>query len=371
MSKKNKKSEWHLPLWSKIFLCLALLSALIRFVGTKSTAFAEWITVNVGFYIRRALAELTGGFKISLAEVLIILSPVILVLILFVASKRKGIKAKVSFLVCLLSVISLFYTGYVYTLGIGYHRTSLSSRIAVDAADVNEESLYKTLLILSSECENLIGDIEYSESGSSVSDIDFDTMCEEVLKGYERLDRDFPELNIQNFDSIAKPVNLSAGMTKLDLLGVYTYFTGESNVNVHYPDYNIPFTIAHELAHQRGIARENEANFIAFLVCIRADSPYVRYSGFINMFEYVLSSLGRTSVEKKREILNDIPDKMRGEMIAQSKFYQENKSELLGKISELVNDNYLKAQGTEGVVSYGLVTELCVAYYATSFDSAD
>ena len=121
---------------------------------------------------------------------------------------------------------------------------------------------------------------------------------------------------------------------KLEILGIYSYFTGESNINVHYPDYGIPFTVAHELAHQRGISRENEANFIAFLVCIRSDSEFVRYSGYINMFEYLASALGSTDREMLRAVYSDF-----------------------------FNDNYLKAQGTEGIISYGLVVTLAVAYY--------
>ena len=45
------------------------------------------------------------------------------------------------------------------------------------------------------------------------------------------------------------------------------------------------------MAHQRGIAREDEANFIAFLVCMASDDPYIRYSGYLEVYEYVASSL--------------------------------------------------------------------------------
>ena len=126
----------------------------------------------------------------------------------------------------------------------------------------------------------------------------------------------------------------------------------------------IPFTVAHEFAHQRGISRENEANFIAFLVCIRSSDPYVRYSGYVNMLEYVASALNRTDKEAGSSLYAALSAEVYGEMRAYSKFYYDNKSELLGTISEFVNDNYLKAQGTEGVVSYGLVVRLAVAYYS-------
>jgi hypothetical protein len=152
-------------------------------------------------------------------------------------------------------------------------------------------------------------------------------------------------------------------MTYLEILGIYTFFTGESNVNVHYPDYTLPMTVAHEFAHQRGISRENEANFIAFLVCIRADDPYVRYSGYVNMFEYVASALAKTNKQLLLDVYEATDSRMYGEMRACTDFYYANRLELIGNISNFFNDNYLKSQGTEGVVSYGMVVELCVAYY--------
>jgi hypothetical protein len=194
--------------------------------------------------------------------------------------------------------------------------------------------------------------------------ISFDDMNQEILKGYRRFCEDFPELDLKSFDSKAKPVILSRAMTSLEILGIYSYFTGESNVNVYYPDYTAPFTTAHELAHQRGIARENEANFIAFAVCIRADNPYVRYSGYMNMFEYVASALARTDRELLLSVYEDIDERLLTELRAYSAFCADNKNEFWGTVSDKVNDTYLKSQGTEGIVSYGLVVELCVRYYA-------
>ena len=54
-------------------------------------------------------------------------------------------------------------------------------------------------------------------------------------------------------------------------------------------------------------------------------------------------------------------------MEAYNEFYYANKNEFLSDISHFFNDNYLKLQGTEGVISYGLVTELCVKYYDGKF----
>jgi hypothetical protein len=152
-------------------------------------------------------------------------------------------------------------------------------------------------------------------------------------------------------------------MTALRTTGVYTYFTGEANVNVHFPDYSTPFTTAHEFAHQRGYSRENEANFIAFMVCIRSGDPYVEYSGYISMLEYISSALNKTDKEAYKSLYSTLDERIKGEFAAYSEFYYANENVFLGNLSNFINDKYLKSQGTEGIVSYGLVVKLCVAYY--------
>ena len=353
----------YIPKWAFFLFLLAGISFVALFVGRRNSDFAEWISNGVGYYIRMAFGRVSSAVPFSIGEILIFSSPVIVITIIALALGRGSFSGFVRFLSGTLAILTLFYTGYVYSLGIGYHRVPIDEKLGYAEAEIDAQSLYSTALILKSECESLIESVYFSESGSSEARAEFDTLSQEVLLGYERLDTDCPELNIKGFESRAKAVRASSLMTKLELLGVYTYFTGEANVNVHYPDYTTPFTIAHEMAHQRGIARENEANFIAFLVCMRADSEYVRYSGYMNMLEYVASALYKTDKELYRTLVSSYDARMIGEINAYREFYEANKNELLGKISETVNDNYLKSQGTEGTVTYSLVVKLCVSYY--------
>ena len=82
------------------------------------------------------------------------------------------------------------------------------------------------------------------------------------------------------------------------------------------------------------------------------------------MFEYVASALGRTDRELLLSVYDDIDEKLLSELRAYSNFCADNKNEFWGTVSDKVNDTYLKSQGTEGIVSYGLVVELCIRYYA-------
>jgi len=226
--------------------------------------------------------------------------------------------------------------------------------------EVSAEELAQTARILAEHVNGELDSITFRFQSHSVMPYDFDTMSGHLMDAYERVCEKYPF--IQKLHSRVKPIALSEPMTYTHISGVYTMFTGESNVNVNYPDYVIPYTAAHELAHQRGIARENEANFVAFLVCMEAEDPYIRYSGYVNMYEYVSSALYSASPELYREVLYSLDMRMRYEMIAYNTFFDQYRENKVAEVSEAVNNSYLVIQGTEGTKSYGMVVDLAVAY---------
>ena len=187
-------------------------------------------------------------------------------------------------------------------------------------------------------------------------------MNRKLLECYERLEEDYSF--IKSFESRVKPIMLSEPMSYTHITGVYTFFTGEANLNVNFPDYTLPFTAAHELAHQRGIAREDEANFIAFLVCMKSDDPYIRYSGLLNLYDYVIAALASADTERFLHCYQSLGADVRGERIAYSRFFDKYRDNVIADISNATNDLYLQSQGaSEGSRSYGMVVELAVAYY--------
>ena len=80
-------------------------------------------------------------------------------------------------------------------------------------------------------------------------------------------------------------------LSALGLAGFYSPLTGEAVVNPGDCPDTLPFTICHELAHQAGIAREDEANFCAFLACERGNLPRFRYAACFTTLLYTMRSL--------------------------------------------------------------------------------
>lgn len=159
-----------------------------------------------------------------------------------------------------------------------------------------------------------------------------------------------------------KPVYFSGLLSRFGVSGVYSPFTGEPNYNALQNDCDLPFSIAHEMAHQRGFAREDEANFIAFLICTKASNPYVRYSGYLGALR-VLGVLLRIAPERYREVAAALGEGPRADLKARAQFWARY-SGRLANFGQSVNHVYLKVNGVRsGVRNYNEASALIVGYY--------
>ena len=189
----------------------------------------------------------------------------------------------------------------------------------------------------------------------------FREMNDLLLASYKDVEKQIDGLC--TYSACTKPIRLSEPMVYTHITGVYSFFTGEANVNTAYPDYMQIYTAAHELAHQRGIGREDEANFVAFLACVESEHPYIRYSGYMNLLEYVLSALYAADPAAFYNLSEKFNRTIRSELYGYQSFRSRYEDNLIGDISSGVNNAYLTVQGADGLQSYGLVVDLAVAYF--------
>ena len=351
-----------MPRFVSISLAIFTVSLLVYVACIRSSPTADFVNATVSSVIRRALADATRFLPFSLFELLIILAPVILSMLVFLLVRRGTDRVhRVRGVMAVVGAVSLIFTSYIYTLGIGYHTTPLDERIGIEAdSDISADELLLTVNAVLDEI-NAIAPTLTPVDGQTRLSYSTDELSAQLVEAYGAMIERYPILT--PFDSRVKPVRFSTVMSDLRIMGIYSFFTGEANVNVEYPDYCLVFTSAHEMAHQRGISRENEANFVAFLVAISSDDEYIRYAGYLNLYEYLVSALYSLDHDLYYSVHSRLHATARADIRASSAVYNEHKDSVLGRINERLNDAYLKANGTEGVVSYGYVVRLAVAYY--------
>ncbi len=352
-----------LPLFAKISFAVAGFCALLFVAFIISEPFADFFNRYISSVFRAVLAKITSFIPFSLAEMILLLSPVIVVFIVRYASRRYCDSWRDALIFCgaIVSVLAIFFSSFTLSFAAAYRGARLDKKLDIERREVSAQELYDTALILSDEVNEAAKRVYFQTDGFSLMPYGYGEMNDKLLAAYDTACDKYSF--VQRLDSKIKPVMLSGLMSYTHITGVYTFFTGEANLNVKFPDYTLPFTAAHELAHQRGIAREDEANFMAFLVCLESDDPYIRYSAYLNLYEYVMNALYSADRELYIDAYSRISLRVREEQAAYANFYEKYRDSVASDVSEAVNNSFLVIQGTEGTKSYGMVVDLAVAYY--------
>ncbi|MDF1839764.1 MAG: DUF3810 domain-containing protein [Planctomycetota bacterium] len=161
-----------------------------------------------------------------------------------------------------------------------------------------------------------------------------------------------------------RPLRFWHTFANLGISGIFIPMTGEPHFNVGVPACRHPFVAFHEIAHQRGFAREDEANFLGWLLCSRSGDAHYRYAGNLAALSYVMSALSRHDRELASQLRESIPEVATADNRAVRAFWKSFESPVR-QISLKVNDTYLKSQGqSHGVRSYGRMVELMLAYHS-------
>ncbi len=317
--------------------------------------------------IAKILSWITGILPFSLAE-LIIISVTALLLWYFIKTildlykcKSKRLKILKNFFLNILAAMGLVYFSFQILWGFNYQRLTASKIFELNVRKSSTNELARL-------CESLVNSSntlrkKINENKDGVMELPYNK--KNVLKtahlGYDIVSLKYTKLK-GNYGS-PKPLLLSVPMCYTGITGFYFPFTNEANVNMAEPVSFLPFTTAHEMAHQRGFAKEDEANYISYLVCINHPDVNFQYSGTLAALSYSLNALQKNDAEKYRTlilscnkgVLNDI------------KYNQEFWARYSGPIEEIndkINDTYLKSQNQQsGSKSYGEMVDLLLAAY--------
>lgn len=363
-----KKKVWDtllrcVPIWSAILFILFGAAVVVSFLVKKSGALANALHETVGVGIRAVMATLTTWIPISLAEFLLISSPILLALLIIAVTRRvkRSPVEGIRFCVALLSLVSVVYTISAFGYEPGFYVESVEEKLDIEREDLSPEQLYETAMILVDEIEKDLPYVSFPQNTYSAMTFSYSELNKKLNKAYGTLCDTYPDF--QRLYSNTKPVMLSEPWTYTHISGMYTFFTGEANVNVNYPDFIVVSSAAHEMAHQRGINREDEANFVAYLVCSMSDDPYVRYCGNLDVLNSVMNQLYSASQDLYWQVSDRVPKAVKNENTAYSKFFDKYRKTVVSDVSTAVNDKFITSNNQPaGVKSYGLVVDLVAAY---------
>lgn len=168
---------------------------------------------------------------------------------------------------------------------------------------------------------------------------------------------------IDNF----KPSLYSGFMNYTGVLGYYNPFSTEAQYNSHLPHTYLPFTLSHESAHQLGFAREQEANFVGYLVGIGSENPEMRYSTEYFALKSLLRALITEDEDFVKTVIAQYSDEMKRDYQAEKDFVEEYQGPM-NTFFAFTNDLFLKTNQQEGAVTYSYFVDLLVRYERMNHD---
>lgn len=194
----------------------------------------------------------------------------------------------------------------------------------------------------------ITNELEFEDNGEIKWDVDLATLAADVIAAHSFADDDYYHPFIGN----VKGMYSSALFTELQITGLAFAPFGEANINTLNTKIGLPLTIAHELAHTRGVMREDDASQLAFYVCLNSDAPYLRYSAYAATFyqlEAMVSETYITAAERENLVPLDPTFNLSRNYV--NTYWAEH--DLLGDIGDQINDLYIKSSGIEeGTDSY-------------------
>jgi hypothetical protein len=354
-------------------LLAASMMAVALFLFSRSPERVEiWFTHGLSQDINQLLGGMTGTVSFSIAEwvegaaiLWIFVAPLTVI-----RDVRSGMRTAREALwsgvlngAALLAFVVIAFYGL---WGLNYARAPAVERLSWTAVDLREpgsgaelEALAATLV---TRVNGLYRTLHNSDDLGTLSTPSnrFDPLLDD---GWRRA---VAELGLHPSVAVprgpAKPLLSSPLWSRLGIAGFYFPFTGEANYNRDQPQWQLTHTIAHEKAHQRGFASEDEANFFGFLACIYSDDDFVRYGGWLFAQRKILRALLDNHPEEAAALIaTRLPGVQRDvdEMHAFWARYQGAGT----TVGSAVNDAYLRANRVEGgIKSYSLSTRLIVAW---------
>ncbi len=306
-------------------LFLFLISIFLIGLASKYNELTELIYTNViNKFIREKLSSIFTYLPFPLGDILSFVFIAFIVYCLISLVKKLSKTSNVfEFLYRLfwgiVNISSILFFVYVVVFALNYHTPSVNdilidkynrkyaTNVKVDVDNVKRVEVYNFLLEKAEETRKLAlnSKIKYSTNNLFL-------VSEQAKEGYRIIADTFPKLSGEYEN--AKLSIISPVFTFFGLDGRHYNLTNEISLNKNIPDDYLPYIVSKYMAYQRGVAREDEACFYAYLACINNTDPKFKYSGYISALEDVISTLRKNDKIDYNKLIVNIDPKIRKDL---------------------------------------------------------
>lgn len=364
VKKRGPAAIFALCPWAHV---LALLGALVvgaHLVLRRNTAVMRRLSTGFVQPAHRVLAVLTAKLPFSLAEFLYAL--VIGGTLVYVAAElvrlicRDGRGRRLYRLLMRLLALGLAIYALFCTLwGVYYYGDDFVEKSGLAMEEISAEDLELVTLYFAARVNDFAPEVPRDGEGCCASN-----RAELLARSpalFRRVTEDFSCL--AGPEVPAKGMFFSRIMSIIDFTGFFCPFTGEANVNADFPVGLFASTVAHELSHQRGVAKEQEANFVAVLASLASGDAEYGYSASLLAYVHLGNALASVKPEAYRMISEGLDAGARADLRASSEYWARYESPVQ-TVTDAVYEGFLQSYDQKlGMRSYGACVDLLVNYY--------
>ena len=345
-------------------LIMLLLLCVAVHVFSRYTGLVESLYSN-GFYraYSKILRTLTGLVPFSIGDIIygLLFMWIIWKVILWVRNLRnrraKVTSAKGGLIYKTLIILSVVYLIFNISWGINYNRKGIATQLGIKVEKYSVPELKELNCMLSEKVVASKKALDYKKNVYPGSR----QLFQKVSLAYREAGKKYVFLNYHP-PSMKSSLWAWAG-NYMGFTGYYNPFTGEAQVNTTVPKFLQPFIACHEAAHQAGYAKEQEANFVGYLVGSNSADTLLQYSVYLDLFVYANRNLYRTDSNAAKLYVQDLDPAVLNDLREWRKFNLHHKS-FLEPAFRLLYGLFLRGnQQPQGLLSYDEVTGFMIAYY--------
>jgi len=176
------------------------------------------------------------------------------------------------------AVVAIYAVWFELSWGWNYARAPLETRVRFDSARVTPQNA----ALLRARAMANMNALAVAAHAHSTQPLDVDALRAQWLPAVQRAgDYWTPRVGPPK-PTVADPFMVATGTSG---------FVNPLTLNVAMASdllwFERPFDLAHEWSHDAAYAREDEANYLAILTCLRSPVPAVQYSGWFELFLYL------------------------------------------------------------------------------------
>jgi hypothetical protein len=346
----------------KILLVLLAITLVIKIFSANEEWVEKYYTYGVYPTIARGLRILFGWIPISIGDLLYASAAIYLIIKVFrfiqhlrnkTLTKEKWIKLARSFF----KIALVIYLVFNILWGLNYDRKGIAKQINLDVQQYSLQDLDTLTTVLLHRVNVYAEKIDTNNREKLANP---NQLFMESTKAYNRAADKWPFLKYTN-PSIKASLFTRIGHF-IGFTGYYNPFTGEAQVKTTVPEFLKPFIVTHEIAHQLGYAKENEANLVAYLASANCENLDFKYSIYFGLYYYSIREVAKRDTVMAaayKQKLHPQVVKDREEVLK----YIERTANSIEPIMTRFYDQYLKLnRQPEGKRTYNEVITWLIAY---------